>query len=80
MPYIASDFERALLLLAVSVGCLAAGYAFRKWPEKIQDYSATFDGSIFFLGAQAHLRLIRLSGLILMMTAYAALVPAAMLL
>jgi hypothetical protein len=80
MSYIASDLERALLLLAVSAACLVVGYAFRKWPEKIQDYSVTLDGSIFFLGAQAHLRLIRLSGLILMVMAYAALVPAAMML
>lgn len=80
MLNVAADFERGLALLALSLACLIAEHASRKWPEKFQAFWATLDGSIFFFGADAHLRIVRLSGLALIIVSYAALVGAAILL
>jgi hypothetical protein len=66
-----------LFLLALSLASLAAGVAFRLWPEKFQERSAALDGSIFLLGAEVHRRIVKLSGLALIVSSYVTLVVAA---
>jgi hypothetical protein len=80
MPDVTVDFERAVLLLALSLGSLIAGHAFRKWPDKIQDYSTLLDGSVLFFGTEVHRRMVRLSGFGLTLASYAALAAAALVL
>jgi hypothetical protein len=66
-----------LFLLALSFASLAAGLAFRLWPEKFQEMSTALDGSIFLFGAEVHLRIVKLSGLALIVSSYVTLVMAA---
>lgn len=64
-------------LLSLSLASLVTDVGIRKWPERAQAIMARFDGSSLLLRADLHLRLVKLSGLGLIATAYLALAVAA---
>jgi hypothetical protein len=74
------DIGAVVALVVISFCSYVAGVVFRKWPDKVQAYTESLDGSAWFLGADAHRALIDRSGLALMALSFAALLAAGYLL
>ncbi len=61
-------------LVTVSFLSFLAGYALRKWPDKIQQYTETIDGSVFMLSPAGYRAAIQASGIALIALSFVALV------
>ncbi len=76
----APDVGAAVTLVAVSFVSYLGGVICRKWPDRVQAYTETLDGSMWLIPPQAHRALIQSSGLALVAMSFAALLGAAWLL
>jgi hypothetical protein len=65
-------------LVATSFVSFVAGLVFRKWPEKVQEYTEQFDGFALLLTPEAHRSMIRVCGSTLLFTSFAVLFAAAL--
>jgi hypothetical protein len=66
----------AATLVATSFVSFLAGVVFRKWPEKVQEYTEDVDGFALLLGPEAHRSMIRVCGTALLVTSFAVLLAA----
>jgi hypothetical protein len=71
-----ASFELMTALLSISFVSFVGGAVCRKWPEKVQEFAETIDGSVMFLTPQAHRALIRMCGLTLSFVSLGTLVVA----
>ena len=74
------DIGAIASLVVISFCSFVAGVVFRKWPEKVQAYTETLDGSAWILGPDVHRAQIGRSGVLLVALSFAALVAAGYLL
>ena len=74
------DIGAVAALVVISFCSFVAGVVFRKWPDKVQAYTETLDGTAWILGADAHRALIGRSGAALVALSFAALIAAGYLL
>jgi hypothetical protein len=72
-----ADIAAAVLLMVVSFISLLAGTVLRRWPDKVQAYTADLDGFALFLTPEAHRVHIAYSGWLLLVMSFVALVAAA---
>jgi hypothetical protein len=63
-------------LVATSFVSFLAGVVFRKWPEKVQEYTEGMDGFALLLGPEAHRSMIRTCGSALLVASFAVLLAA----
>jgi hypothetical protein len=63
-------------LVATSFVSFLAGVVFRKWPEKVQEYTEAVDGFALLLSPEAHRSMIRVCGSALLVTSFAVLLAA----
>ncbi|HEU4617922.1 MAG TPA: hypothetical protein VFV10_07760 [Gammaproteobacteria bacterium] len=66
-------------LVATSFVSFVAGIVFRKWPEKVQEYTECVDGFALFLTPEAHRSMIRVCGSTLLVASFAVLLAAGVL-
>lgn len=76
----AADSGAVIALVVVSFVAYLAGTLLRKWPDKVQAYMETIDGSVWLITPRAHRALIASSGVALVVTSFVALLGAAWLL
>jgi hypothetical protein len=74
------DIGAVAALVVISFCSFVAGVVFRKWPDKVQAYTESLDGTAWLVGEEAHRVLIGRSGLALVALSFAALLAAAYLL
>jgi hypothetical protein len=74
------DFGAVAALVMISFCSYVAGTVFRKWPDKVQAYTESLDGTGWVLGPEAHRAMIDRSGLVLVALSFAALLAAGYLL
>lgn len=65
-------------LVATSFVSFLAGIVFRKWPEKVQEYTECVDGFALLLSPEAHRSMIRACGSALLVMSFAVLLAAAL--
>jgi hypothetical protein len=74
------DIGAVAALVVISFCSFVTGVVFRKWPDKVQAYTETLDGSAWVVGVDAHRAMIGRSGAVLVALSFAALLAAAYLL
>lgn len=72
------DAGAAIALIAISFFSFLAGFALRKWPEKVQQYAEDIDGSFLLFTPQTHKLVIEAAAVAFWVLSLAALVAAGM--
>jgi hypothetical protein len=72
-------FFGAAALVSLSFFSFVAGVVFRKWPDKVQEYSENFDGSVYFLPPELQRALVKTSGTALVLISFLALLATSLI-